>query len=323
MPERTEDQLQHVGLMGLGLMGRGIAACLLSRGLRVTAYNRTPERVKEAERYIAGTLQELVGKEIVPRSEVADWRERFRPVASPEDLAEAGFIIETVSEDLELKRRLYDRVESAVPADTVIASNTSSFPTTILQQGRRHPARFVVMHWAEPAAVTRYLEIVPGKETSERAVRLSRELGLRCGKEPTVLNFDIRGFISNRLMYAMMREACFLVESGVADVEMVDRSFRNDIGWWATIAGPFRWMDLTGIPLYATVMEGLFPELCNTKSLPELMKKVVEGGAEGVSNRKGFYQYTDASAREWEKVWTDFTFDIRRITEKYGGRVEL
>ena len=154
-------------------------------------------------------------------------------------------------------------------------------------------------------------------------MRLTRDLGLLLGKEPSVLNFDIRGFISNRLMYAMMREACHLVETGVADLETVDRSFRNDIGWWATIAGPFRWMDLTGIPVYAAVMEGLLPELCNDGVVPKMMREIVEKDARGISNRRGFYKYTRASAEEWEKVWLDFTHDIRKLTEKYEKRVKM
>ena len=323
MPKRPGREFGTVGVVGLGLMGRGIAACLLSRGLRVVAYNRTARRAREAQHHIAQTLGELVAKKVVPRSRVSGWRSRLTLVRSFEPLAESQFIIETVAEDLELKRRIYDELEAVVPPRTVIASNTSSFPTTLLGEGRKRPARFIVMHWAEPATITRYMEIVPGEKTSKQTVRLTKELAVLCGKEPTILNFDIRGFISNRLMYAMMREACYLVEAGVADVATVDRSFRNDIGWWATIAGPFRWMDLTGIPAYATVMEGLFPELCNSDALPEMMRKVVRKGAQGIANRKGFYRYSAASARQWEKAWTDFTLDVSRLVQKYEKRVKL
>jgi 3-hydroxybutyryl-CoA dehydrogenase len=80
-------------------------------------------------------------------------------------------------------------------------------------------------------------------------------------------------------------------------------------------------MDLTGIPAYAAVMEDLFPELANSASVPELMKRVVKKGALGTANRKGFYRYTKASARAWEKAWVDFTFDVRKLVEKYEKRV--
>lgn len=176
------------------------------------------------------------------------------------------------------------------------------------------------MHWGEPAQVMRYLEIIPGRDTSARTVRLTRQLGEICGKEPTLLKEDIRGFLSNRMMYAMIREACYLVESGIADVETVDRSFRNDIGWWATLAGPFRWMDLTGIPAYLLVMEGLLPKLANTKTVPKMMRDMVDSGAQGVSNARGFYPYSKASAKRWEKAWVDFTYDIRALAAKYPAK---
>jgi 3-hydroxybutyryl-CoA dehydrogenase len=113
-----------------------------------------------------------------------------------------------------------------------------------------------------------------------------------------------------------MREAVHLVEMGVADIDTVDRSFRNDIGWWATLCGPFRWMDLTGLPIYAKVMEGLFPELSNNDKLPELMK-------EKVSTKTKFYDYTKEEEKEWENMWTEFTHDINALVRKYEEKAKL
>jgi 3-hydroxybutyryl-CoA dehydrogenase len=169
----------------------------------------------------------------------------------------------------------------------------------------------------------RYLEIIPGSQTSAETIQLTRRLGEACGKEPSALNIDIRGFVSNRMMYAMMREAFYLVESGVADLETVDRSFRNDIGWWATIAGPFRWMDLTGIPAYATVAKGLFPKLCNARSVSKVIGEVVARGANGISNANGFYRYSRAGAGKWQRAWVDFTYDVAALVRKYERRVKL
>jgi len=316
---KKHEGMQPVGLIGLGLMGRGIAACLLANGFEVVAYNRTARRASAALRHIGETLDELAARKVVPRSAVRNWRARFRLVRSLAELAPCRFVIESVKEDLDLKRRIFDEVEAAVDPAAVIASNTSGIPISTLQEGRRRPERFIGMHWGEPAQVMRYLEVIPGDATSSRAVDLTLRLGELCGKEPTLLNRDIRGFISNRMMYAMIREAFHIVESGIADVETVDRSFRNDIGYWATIAGPFRWMDLTGIPAYATVMESLLPQLSNAREVPRLMRETVARGAEGTGNADGFYPYTKASARRWEKAWVDFTYEIRRLSDRYSG----
>jgi len=312
-----------VGLIGLGLMGQGIASCLLAYGFRVIGYNRTASRAKASIGHIARVLQEMRRRGLVSARAIHDWRERYQLVATIEELSLCGFVVESVKEDLGLKRTIYEELEAAVRPAAIISSNTSSIPITILQQSRRHPERFIGMHWGEPVQVMRYLEIIPGKHTSQRAVSLARQLGEACGKEPTVLKEDIRGFLSNRMMYAMLREAFHLVEQGVASLADVDRSFRNDMGWWATIAGPFRWMDLTGIPAYQAVMEGLLPELDNSTEVPKLMREVVASGALGISNQKGFYKYNRASARKWEQAWVDFTYDVRKLVEKYEKRVKL
>ena len=119
---------------------------------------------------------------------------------------------------------------------------------------------------------------------------------------------DVEGFVVNRLGYAMFREAFWLLENGVADVASIDRAFRNAVSVWANIAGPFRWMDLTGLPAYAAVMERLFPQLSTSTVVPETMRKLVDSGALGIANGRGFYPYTPEEAARWqaaveENVW--------------------
>lgn len=316
----VRSQFEPVGLIGLGLMGRGIASCLLAHGLEVAGFNRTASRARESIRHIDEALRELARRKLVSKDRIRGWRNRYHLVDSLAGLKSCRFVIETVKEDLALKQRIYDELEAVVSPRAVIASNTSSLPITLLQTGRVRPERFIGMHWGEPAEIMRYLEIIPGRHTSERTRQLTRKLGELCGKEPTLLKQDIQGFLSNRMMYAMLREACYLVEAGIADIETVDRSFRNDMGWWALLAGPFRWMDLTGIPAYALVMDGLLPKLCNATETPKLMRDMVASGAQGISNARGFYRYSKSSAKRWQKAWVDFTYDIRALAEKYSER---
>ena len=307
-------KITTIGLVGLGLMGQGIAASLIASGFNVLAYSRTPAREEETKKHIADSLAKMAKKNILPLEQNKEWEKRFNYVNSLENLEGAQFVVETVGESLELKRKIFKTLEVVVEENVVIATNTSGISLTVLQKEFIHKERFLGMHWAEPAEISRYLELSPAKNTDKDALEIAVQIGKRCGKQPTVLNYDVSGLISNRLMYAMMREAIHLVESGVADVETVDRSFRNDIGWWATLCGPFRWMDLTGLPIYAEVMKGLLPKLNNTTELPELMKEKVE-------SKTKFYDYSDISEEEWENIWTDFTYDIRKLIEKYDNPV--
>jgi 3-hydroxybutyryl-CoA dehydrogenase len=314
----TARSRRPVGVIGLGLMGRGIVTCLLSQGMEVVAYTRSAATRAASEPHIRHALNELAQRGIVPRSRITGWKRRLRLVGSVAELAPCGFVIESVKEDPALKQEIFAGLERCLAPGAIIASNTSSIPISALQSGMKRPERVIGMHWGEPAQLLRFLEIIPGRHTSRRTVQLTNQLGRRCGKEPTILKEDVRGFLSNRMMYAMIREAFHLVESGVADIATVDRSFRNDIGWWALLAGPFRWMDLTGIPAYALVMEDLLPQLATTTKVPKLLRHKVAANAKGISNAKGFYRYTKSSARRWEKTWVDFTYDIRRLADKYS-----
>jgi len=316
MYQNSENEINTIGLVGLGLMGQGISSCFIANGFNLITYSRTTAREQETRLHIAESLEKLVLRGVIPESSTEGWEERFQYVNSLEDLKECRFIVETVGENLELKRNIYKTLESVIEDEAIIATNTSGISISLLQDQLSHKERFIGMHWAEPAEITRYLEISRAKETRDRTVQITCNIGERCGKQPTVLNFDISGLISNRLMYAMMREAIHIVEIGAADIETVDRSFRNDIGWWATICGPFRWMDLTGLPIYAQVMKGLFPDLSNSADLPKLMQEKVDSGTK-------FYDYPEGKEKEWENVWTDFTHDIREIVEKYEKRINL
>ncbi|MBB5057915.1 3-hydroxybutyryl-CoA dehydrogenase [Granulicella aggregans] len=307
----------RVGVIGLGLMGQGIATCLLTHGNVVVGFDSDRKRYKDTLAHARTAIAELKKQKLIEPTHSASWKPRLEFVDSMQGLSGCSLVVECVREDLELKRTIFAELEMIVPRKTIIASNTSSLPISLLQQNRIAPERFIGMHWGEPAQIMRYLEIIPGDKTSRQTTKAALNFGLACGKEPAVLKQDIRGFLSNRMMYAMLREACYLVESGIADVETVDQSFRNDIGWWALLAGPFRWMDLTGIPAYAAVMDGLLGELSNQTETPKMMQQMVKRGALGVANQKGFYKYTKPSAAQWERDWVQFTYEMRQLAEKY------
>jgi 3-hydroxybutyryl-CoA dehydrogenase len=122
-------------------------------------------------------------------------------------------------------------------------------------------------------------------------------------------------------MYAAYREAISLVENGYATVEDVDRACRNNAGYWMTLAGVFRWMDLTGVPAYHTVMKDLFPTLNNGTKVPKLIDDIVKKGGRGIANAHGFHKYTAEEAKLWEKTFTDFSYDIRALALKYPENI--
>ena len=308
-----------VGVVGLGLMGNSIIACLLAAGHPVVGVTRSLSKRRNTRRHLQSILRQMKREKLLSL-DPAQVLKKLRITEDFADLSECQVVIETVLEDLQVKYEVFRKIEAAVSPETIIGSNTSALPVTLLQKGASHPERFMGIHWGEPAHVLRFMEIICGDQTELRLVERARALAERWGKEPSVVRRDVRGFLTNRCMYAMLREAFYLVESGYATIEDVDRSLRNDYGYWITLAGPFRFMDLTGIPAYMRVMEHLLPELCCTKEVPELMRKVVGSGALGVANAKGFYKYTPQEARRWEKRFLRFTYDIRALAQKYSQK---
>jgi len=306
----------RAGVVGLGLMGKSIVACLLSSGATVTGLDVSPSARRRTRPQVLAMLKEMRHEGLLKFGPAQALR-RLTITTDFARFSDCEVVIESITENFRAKKETFDKIESVVSTDTLVASNTSAIPISNLQKGCRHPDRVIGMHWAEPCHVTRFMEIICGEATSKDSAERAVKLAQTWGKEPALVLKDVRGFIANRISYAMFREAFHLVESGVATVEDVDRSLRNDVGFWITFAGPFRYMDLMGVPAYKLVMKDLLPDLDCSKKVPELIRRVVDSGGKGVSTRKGFYRYTPRQAKRWQELFLKFNYDIRKLAMKY------
>lgn len=269
-----------IGVVGLGLLGRGIVECFRAHGFEVVAVDRSEEQ----------------------RARVPGATGDFA------QLANCTFVVESVTEDAGAKDEVLAAIEAVVSADTVIASNTSAIPISQLQARRAHPARFVGMHWAEPAGITRFMELIRGEHTSPETLATAEAMARRLGKDPCIVRKDIPGFIVNRIGYAMYREALHLLDTGVADAETIDRAVRNALGLWATVCGPFRWMDITGGPaLYAKAMAPVLPALCNATEPSPTMQ------------RARFHECSEDEQRRWEELYHRHAQRVGEMQREYFG----
>jgi 3-hydroxybutyryl-CoA dehydrogenase len=309
-------ELEEVGVIGLGLMGSSIVAAMLMYGYKVVALAPLESDMKDAPGNIAHAVNESF-RQGIHQKEVHLLLQQVVYTTDYNDLRNCFLVLECVIENVDIKREVYSLVEAAVPENTLITSNTSAIPITILQQTLAHPERFLGMHWAEPAFTTPFLEIICGPKTDLAIAELLYQTANSWGKEPTLVRKDIRGFITNRLMYAMFREGFNLVENGYASIEDVDRACRNDAGHWMTFCGMFRYMDLTGLQAYHHVIKDLFPTLSNASDTPALIDRIARQGGNGITNGNGFYQYTKEEAAEWEKAFEEFAYDINMLSKKY------
>jgi 3-hydroxybutyryl-CoA dehydrogenase len=297
-------QTGPIGVVGLGLLGRGIAACLLGHGFRVIGFTPTQAEHDLARLDIVRMIREMAERHDTRSEHDAGWEHRFTSTTEMKSLAPCVFVIESAPEDPAIKHRVFSELESIIAPHAVLASNTSSIPITSLQEGRLHPGRVLGMHWAEPSHITRFMEIIRGESTDDPSFGAAGDLARRLGKEPALCRRDVPGFIVNRIGYAMYREACHLIDTGVADADTIDRAVRNTLGLWAGACGPLRWIDLSGGPaLYAKAMARVLPTLSNADQVPPAMRKLAEQDARGIANGRGFFDYTPEEARRWESIY--------------------
>ena len=305
-----------LGVVGLGLMGSSIVTALLVAGHRVIAIAPLPEDLTLGPLRIKQDLERCAQSGLLKES-VAECLTHLTVTDNYSQLAPCQLVLECVIEKIEIKETVFAKISQYVSKDTILGSNTSAIPISTLQTFVTHPERFIGIHWAEPAYLTRFLEITCGRQTDPEKAEWVLTLAHGWGKEPTLLRKDLRGFITNRLMYAVYRELFYLVENGEASLEDVDKAFRYDAGSWMTLMGIFRRMDYLGLKDYSEILSRTFPQLCNSEMVPAVMQKMVDINARGVQNARGLYEYTEEEARQWEDAFAQFNQEIYQLSLKY------
>ncbi len=305
-----------VAVVGLGLMGCSIVTCMLLAGHPVVAVAPVSVDLLHAENRIKTHLQKSFDNELV-QHEPEHYLKNLQITEDYALLKDCKLVIECTLENIEIKEAVFKKIEAVISPEALLTSNTSAIPISTLQKLVKHQERFLGLHWAEPAHTTRFLEIICGDNTDIKNGEYLYELSHHWQKEPILVRKDIAGFICNRLMYAMYREAISLVENGYATVEDVDRSCRNNAGYFMTFVGIFRWMDLTGVPAYHAVMQQLLPTLNNSTDVPELIDKIVREGGKGVANDHGFYDYEPGEGKLWTETFNKFTYEVRELAMRY------
>jgi 3-hydroxybutyryl-CoA dehydrogenase len=298
------------------MMGSSIAVCMLMAGHTVTGVELVEGALETAKLRFKNHFKLAKEKGLIEGSP-EDYLKKLTLSTILPSLKDCQLVIESIKEDKNIKKEVFQALDKIVSKDTFITSNTSAIPISDLQVFVSHPERFFGLHWMEPAYTTRFLEVICGDKSDLDKARFLYDLGELWQKETVLLKKDIPGFIANRLMYAMYREAMHLVDNEYASVEDVDRACRNVAGYFIPMMGVFRWMDFTGIGSYRKVMKDLFPTLDNSDAPGNLINKIVDEGGNGIFNGKGFYTYTKEEREIWQQLYNDFSFEIRDLTLKY------
>ncbi|MBT4864856.1 MAG: 3-hydroxyacyl-CoA dehydrogenase family protein [Planctomycetaceae bacterium] len=291
--------IQRVGVLGLGTMGHGIAQTFAAADCSVTAFDESEAARSTAIERIRSNLVQMAAEGLIDASAVEEIVERIVIVDQPgRAVEEAEFVVEAVLENLPLKQALFPQLESWVSVETVLASNTSTFPMTQISRDMQHPERAINTHWFNPPHLVPVVEVVPGERTSPEVTELTLELHKRIGKQAVRINREIPGLLVNRVQIAMIREVFHLWDQGIASAEDIDTAVRGSMGFRMAANGPLEIADFGGLDVWLKVFEGLAPEIRSDSVIPSKVREIVDEGHYGMKTGQGIYDYPPEVAEQ-------------------------
>ena len=281
-------KVDTIAVVGSGLMGRGIAYAAVAGGYRTFLHDVSMEALERARRQVRADLDEgrARGKIAAGDADAAGERLRLEPDLD-RAVAEAGFVIEAVPEQIALKLSVFARLDEACGEGVVLASNTSSLSVTEIAAATRRPGRVIGMHFFNPVPKMKLIEIVRGLETSEEAVGLTQTVARGMGKETVVVR-ESPGFITSRINAMIGNEAFFMLEEGVASARDIDKALKLGLNH---PMGPFELVDLVGLDTRLSVLEFLHRTLGEKYRPAPLLVQHVKAGRLGKKVGRGVYEY--------------------------------
>jgi 3-hydroxybutyryl-CoA dehydrogenase len=285
----VDQSTDPVVVVGAGLMGSGIAQVTAVAGRPVTVTDVTDEALERGRSGIARSLNRFVDKGTVTREAADAALDRITTTRDLGCVGDAGLVVEAVFESLEVKTELFAEIDKLAPDGAVLATNTSAIPITRIAAATNRPESVVGTHFFSPVPMMQLCELVRGYKTSDETLAAARSFAESVGKTCVVVNRDVAGFVTTRLICALAMEAVRLVENGVASAEDIDTACRLGFGH---AMGPLATTDLTGVDILRNASRNIYDESQDEKfAPPELLNRMVSAGDLGRKSGRGFYSY--------------------------------
>ncbi|MDW8360954.1 MAG: 3-hydroxyacyl-CoA dehydrogenase NAD-binding domain-containing protein [Myxococcales bacterium] len=286
----TVESIRVVGVLGAGQMGRGIAQVAAQSGRRVLLADADRARAQAGLERIGAELGRLVERGKMEASARDALLGRIEAVDGPGAFEAADFVVEAVSEDVDLKLRLFAQLDRTTRPGVILASNTSSISITRLAAATGRAGRVIGMHFMNPVPVMKLVEIVRALQTTDETYETTRALAVALGKA-TITSRDVPGFIVNRILVPLLNEACFALQEGLGSPEDIDAGARLGLNH---PMGPLELADLIGLDTVLAIGEVLHRELGDDKYRPApLLRQYVAAGWLGRKSGRGFYVYAN------------------------------
>jgi 3-hydroxybutyryl-CoA dehydrogenase len=279
---------EHIIVVGAGQMGSGIAQVALQAGLRVTLVDVSKEGLAKGAERIKGGLKKLVEKGKLDAARLETATANLATATSATEVKDVDFAIEAVTENEDLKRRIFLELDSVVKQGGILATNTSSIPITRIAAATKRPENVIGMHFMNPVPVMQLVELIRGAATSDATYQTTKALAEKMGKT-TVVSKDFPGFIVNRILIPMLNEACFALMEGLGTAEDIDTAMKLGTN---QPMGPLQLADFIGLDTVLYIAEVLHKGLGDDKYRPcPLLRQYVDAGWYGKKSGRGFYKY--------------------------------
>lgn len=288
-------EIKNVSVVGAGTMGSGITQLFLQSNVNVTMIDSSENALKRSEQKIIGQLELLSKHGLFDKDNIEKTMEHLTTSTSLASVSTADLVIEAVPEKLSLKQDVFREIESYCNDETLISTNTSGLSINEIVCVLEHPERAVGTHFFMPADVIPLVEVVKSEHTSTSTIDSVMGVLKKINKKPVLIQKDIPGFIANRIQHALMREALYLAESGVASVEDIDTVVRYSLGMRLLFTGPLEQRDLNGLDIHYDIANYLYESLEDRKTPSELLTTKVENKELGIKTGKGFYEWDEDS----------------------------
>ncbi|MDX3239182.1 3-hydroxyacyl-CoA dehydrogenase family protein [Streptomyces sp. ME03-5709C] len=280
---------KKLAVIGAGLMGSGIAQVSAQAGYEVVLRDITDEALARGRGGIESSYGKFVAKGKLAAEDAAAALARITTTTDLDAAADADIVVEAVFEKIEVKQEIFRALDKIAKADAVLASNTSAIPITKIAAVTERPESVVGTHFFSPVPLMQLCELVRGYKTSDATLARAKAFAEEVGKTTIVVNRDVAGFVTTRLIAALVVEAAKLHESGVATAEDIDIACKLGFGH---AMGPLATADLTGVDILLHAADNIYAESQDEKfAPPELMRRMVDAGVLGRKSGEGFYRY--------------------------------
>ena len=285
--------IRNISVIGAGLMGHGIAQCFASKNYSVHLLDVKDVLLSKAVENIRLNLSMMVQKGVVLESEIETVVSRIKTTMNmAEATSDAQLVIEAVTENLELKQKVFQDLDQLCPPQTILATNTSVISITEIASKARRRERILGTHFWNPPYMIPLVEVIKGRETSEEAVETTYQLLKNAGKHPVKVMKDVPGFIGNRLQHALWREAISIVENGIAEPASVDEVVKEGFGIRLPVLGPLENADMVGLDLTLAIHDYILKYLNSSPSPSPLLREKVKRAELGFKTGQGFYTWS-------------------------------